>query len=39
MDDDLAEAIQEQVVAGSLTENPGASQAEIDEEQSLFGDV
>lgn len=40
MDDDLAEAIQEQVNSvSSLTENPGASQAEIDEEQSLFGDV
>ena len=40
MDDDLAEAIQEQVNSvSSLTENPGASQTEIDEEQSLFGDV
>lgn len=40
IDDDLAEAIQEQVNSvSSLTENPGASQAEIDEEQSLFGDV
>ena len=40
MDDDLAEAIQEQVNSvSSLTESPGASQAEIDEEQSLFGDV
>lgn len=40
MDDDLAEAILEQVNSvSSLTENPGASQAEIDEEQSLFGDV
>lgn len=40
MDDDLAEAIQEQVNSvSSLTENPGASQAEIDEEQSLFSDV
>lgn len=40
MDDDLAEAIQEQVNSvSSLTENPGASQAEIDEEQSLFVDV
>lgn len=40
MDDDLAEAIQEQVNSvSSLTENPGASQAEIDEEQPLFGDV
>lgn len=40
MDDDLAEAIQEQVNSvSSLTENPGASQAEIDEEQSMFGDV
>lgn len=40
MDDDLAEAIQEQVNSvSSLAENPGASQAEIDEEQSLFGDV
>lgn len=40
MDDDLAEVIQEQVNSvSSLTENPGASQAEIDEEQSLFGDV
>lgn len=36
MDDDLAEAIQEQVNSvSSLTENPGATQGEIDEEMSL----
>ena len=36
MDDDLAEAIQEQVNSvSSLTENPGATQSEIDEELTL----
>lgn len=40
MDDELAEAIQKQVNSvSSLAEDPGASQAEVDEEQSLFGDV
>lgn len=36
MDDDLAEAIQDQVNSvSSLTENPGATQSEIDEELTL----
>lgn len=37
MDDDLAEAIQEQVNSvSSLTEDPGVSQSELDEEQRLI---